>query len=380
MKLRIADRILVALAGVLLIGSCAGLIAQMFFGVDLVGAAARVFSSESPRTRAALIALTVFLLLLGIYCLLVLFRHRRRRDKFILQRNESGELAISLKALENMVQKCLDQHNEIQIQNLRMENQKDGLLIRLRGSVAGGISIPLTVESLQRQIKQYVTACSGVEVKGIRVQIESTDRDAEGAPFTIEGPAPKPLLKEENDGQKAIPPAEEPSTEEKPVPQKPATEPAPEPQPAEPAAAPQQKPEAAPAAPEMEDDGRPLHQRLFKPMPEPCIVPAPPEDLPPDQTEDSIPEAAAADMAEMTSFPTTEADETPTEEAGSLPETEEPEKDVTVTGETLHPEEEIRKETTEGASAEAQRKPEGDFGMFTDFDTFVTGNRAKEEI
>ena len=374
MKLRIADRILVAVAGVLLIAGCAGLIAQMFFGVDLVGTAARVFSSESPRTRAALIALTVFLLLLGIYCFLVLFRHRSRRDKFILQRNESGELAISLKALENMVQKCLDQHDEIQIQNLRMENQKDGLLIRLRGSVAGGISIPLTVESLQRQIKQYVTACSGVEVKGIRVQIESTDKEAEGAPFAIEGPAPKPLLKEENDGQKAILPAEAPSTEEKPAPQ----EPDQEPQQAEPAAPPQQKPEAASPAPEMEDDERPLHQRLFKPVQEPCIVPAPPEECPTEETDESLPEAAAEEMPEMTPSQTAEDGETPTAEAADLPETEEPE--GTENGEPLPPEEEIRKETEEGAVAETQKKPEEDFGMFTDFDTFVTGNRAKEEI
>ena len=45
MKLRIADRILVACAGLLLLAACAGLVAQLFFGADLVSLAVRAFSS-----------------------------------------------------------------------------------------------------------------------------------------------------------------------------------------------------------------------------------------------------------------------------------------------------------------------------------------------
>lgn len=268
MRLRVSDRILVGIAGVLLLAACAGMVAQMFFSVDLISMAAGVFSNDSGRARAALIGFAALLLLLGIYCVLVLFRHRKRKDKFILQKNDSGELAISVKALENMVQKCLEQHDELTVQHLYLENKKDGLLIRIRGSVAGGISIPLTVEALQKQIRQYVTACSGVEVKGIRVQIESSGEDAKNAPFAIAAPSAKPLLKEAEEKQTPVQTAE---TQENTAPVQPAQDIN-----TSNSAAAAETP-AVQTVPD-EDDDRPLHQRLFSSPPEPCIVPEPPAD------------------------------------------------------------------------------------------------------
>ena len=96
MRLRIADRILVAIAGLLLLAICAGIVAQMFFSVDLVSLAVRAFSSDAPQVRWGLIGLAAVFLLLGGYCVMVLFRHRRRKDKFILQKNDSGE-SISIR-------------------------------------------------------------------------------------------------------------------------------------------------------------------------------------------------------------------------------------------------------------------------------------------
>lgn len=322
MKLRIADRILVAVAGLILIACCAGMVAQLFFGVDLVTVAGNVFSTDSTKIRIALIALCAVLFLLGVYCILVLFRHRRRKDKFILQKTDNGELAISLKALENLVSKCIDQHEELKVQSQHLENQRDGLLIRIRGTVAGGISIPLTVEALQKQIKQYVTACSGVEVKGIQVRIESSGEDAKDAPFAIEAPAARPLLhsaEKQPDPENNLPEmtsetgTEEPKTvsevQETP---KPLTVPIPE---------------------EDETDDRPLHQRLFTPKAEPCIVPEPPktdERISEDKTEketageeikDSMEEAVAESSEAENDGMTDPADET----AEAIPEKEETE-------------------------------------------------------
>lgn len=322
MRLRVADRILVCLAGIILLACCAGIVAQVFFGADLVGIAGKVFASESVRVRIAVIALAVLLLLLGIYCVFVLFRHRKRKDKFILQKNESGELAISVKALENMVQKCLEQHHELKAQNLYLENRKDGLLIRIRGTVSGGISIPLTVESLQKQIRQYVTACSGVEVKGIRVQIESSGPEASDAPFAIAPPSAKPLLRE---------------AEEKPV------------QPTVQAEAQKEEPEAEPKPavspartenqqmdylPDDEDD-RPLHQRLFSTQPEQCIIPEPPEEARNAETENEA-EAPAADAGAEPAESLNDLQETETEpvpeaepaEPGTAAEQDHPEADA----------------------------------------------------
>ena len=342
MRLRILDRILVAVAGLLLLACCAGIVAQLFFNVNLVDFAAKAFQSERTEARIALIAAAVLLLLLGLYCVAVLFRHRKRKDKFILQRNDNGELAISVKALENMVQKCLDQHREIDVKNLYLENRKDGLLIRIRGSVAGGISIPLTVEALQKQIRQYVTACSGVEVKGIRVQIESSGEDAKDAPFAIAPPAAKPLLHEA-----AEKPAPEPV---KPVESMPADNGA------QPAAVPGSGAVTAPPAAEIpteEEDDRPLHQRLFSPKQEPCIVPVPPAE------EKAQEEAAPAS--------------TPEQDAAAEPENAESEPKDAEAQNAPAEEQETREEEKRGEADPAFLE------SLKAFDDLVTGNGKEDD-
>ena len=286
MRIRVLDRILVALSGIVLVGACAGLVAQVFFGKNVVRYISRVLSADTASGRIIVGVIAAVLLILGLYCLLMLFRHRRRKDKFILQKLESGDLAISLKTLETMVQKCLDQHTEIRTESIHLENQRDGLLIRIRGTVAGGISIPLTADTLQKQIKQYVTACSGVEVKGIRIQIESSGAEAKDAPFTIEPPASMRLTtgNETPAADESVP---EPAAEES-VPAAPAEKTEPETTP-ETGTVPTGEEGAAAAAlaaaetlmNEMEpaDDDRPIHQRLFSSQEEPCIMPLPPENL-----------------------------------------------------------------------------------------------------
>ena len=283
MKIRILDRILVALAGLLMIAGVAALAAQLFFGRDVAGRVASWLNDDSLRVY--IIIAGILICAIGIYCVLLLFRHRGRSGKFIMQRTESGELAISLNALESMVQKCLDQHKEVNAQSVSLDNQKGSLLILIRGTVAGGISIPLTVDSLQQQIKQYVTACSGVEIKDIRVEIESSGPDAKDAPFKIEAPAAKGLLKgagEEPLPTETIKPEEKAETaapEEKKETVEAETPAAENPQPEDELSA------AAAAAARLmnqapeEDDDRPMHQRLFSTVEEPCVMPMPPMNL-----------------------------------------------------------------------------------------------------
>ncbi len=304
MKIRIADRIITGLTGVLLLAACAGLVAQSFFQVDVIGFAQKILTTEKTWGKVLIAVAALALLLLGFRCLAILVRHRRKNDRFIMQKTDNGELAISLKALDNMVQKCLEQHPELSVQDVNLESRKDGLLVRIQGITAGGISIPLTVEALQKQIIQYVTACSGVEVKGIRVMIESTGPDLEDAPFSIAAPVSQSLL---SSGEKKEEPAEAPET---PVPAAEAE--------AQPAETEEKQPAPVlPEVPEEEEDDRPIHQRIFSTIPEPCFVPMPPEGIPEalEQEEaesepaeaESEPENAAPDLKDA------EAENTETE-------------------------------------------------------------------
>ena len=326
MKIRILDRILVALAGIVLVAACAGLVAQVFFSVDVIGFVTQLLTAETSTKKVILGAIAGALLIIGLYCLLMLFRHRRRKDKFVLQKLESGDLAISLKTVETMVQRCLEQHSEIRTEGIRLENQRDGLLIRIRGTVAGGVSIPLTVDNLQKQVKRYVTACSGVEVKGIRIQIESSGEDAKDAMFAIEPPAGN-LLPRGGENPTAKPAPEEKAE----VSAEPEAE-----MPAEPEIQiPREEAAAAAvmtAAESMEDpvtEDMPIHQQLFRTQEEPCIMPLPPEDLESETKTAEAPGDAAAPETAAEPEETETKEDTETEKPESAEKAEEPDADKT---------------------------------------------------
>lgn len=309
MKIRVLDRLLVAIAGLILIAGCAAVTAQLFFQKDVIGWVGRVL--EDGAVRAWVIVVLALLLALGIYCFMVTFRHRGENDKYIMQKTENGELAISLKAMESMVLKCIEQHKEITSNAVALENQKGCLVVKIRGTVAGGVSIPLTVDALQQQIKQYVTSCSGVEVKEVQVQIESSGPDAENALFAVAAPKAPALLNStenpEGEGTQegettdlsdlgGTIPGEEtdkpPVDASSPVSVFSEEEKVTEVTAAAVAAAEMLKSEA-PA----EDDERPVHQRLFSSKEEPCVMPMPPETETAPEAKDK-PEATEAKPAE----------------------------------------------------------------------------------
>lgn len=279
MRLRVIDRILIALSGLILL-ALAALAALEFVGVlpTVTELAPRLF--QSSHWRLIVCAVCVLVALLGIYEVSVLFRRGKGKRGFIAQRSENGEIAISVKTIESLVIKCAQKHGEIAVQSVAVEETRNGLLIKLRASLPSGMNIPLAVGTLQKQIKQYITACSGVDVSEVRVKVDSTDKAASGSPYAVsdEGPA------------------------------LPVEQPEPAPVPTE-AVTPVEVPAEVPEAPA---DERELltHQRLFSTVEEPAMVPEPPAaeepSIPLEQELEAEAEQAMADAAEEAVEPDTD--------------------------------------------------------------------------
>ena len=313
MKIRIADRVLVALAGLVLLTVCAGVVAQVFFDakiIDTAGLLGAVFTAEEGKLPLIVIGVAAALLLIGLYCVCMLFRRRRGKKGFVMQQTENGELAIAIKAMEGLVHKCVECHPELKLVHTHLEPGKDGVTVDLRIALASGVSIPLAVGALQKQIRQYITACSGVDVKEVRVQVDTTSDKVAESPYAVPELLQNPpaLLRE----------AEKPATPAQVVESAPAAAPVAAPVPPSPAVTAMPVvpavPVAAPVEETEEKDDRPMHQRLFGIEDQPATVPVPPvlevEEPAEETVKDEAAEAApAADEAPATEEANDEAAE-----------------------------------------------------------------------
>lgn len=177
MKLRVWDRLLSALAGLVVL--FVGLVVFVF-GANILPFSLDFSFLQTDFVlwqRLVISAAGLVLCALGIHGVTLLFA-RRREKGFILQRTEYGNMSISMQAMENMVKKCVDAHRELKVTGTRIHHTREGVVIHIRIALANGVNIPLTVNALQKQIKNYITSCSGIDVKEVRVMVETTNGSA----------------------------------------------------------------------------------------------------------------------------------------------------------------------------------------------------------
>jgi hypothetical protein len=188
LKLRFLDRILFFLGAVFVaaLGVAVIVISFQFSEIGLTNKNAPIFSLQ----RILLMALG--LLSLGFGAFLLSLPHKLSQSKrgFVAQKTENGELRISIKAIEHLVQRCIDMHNEIKVVSMDINNNHDGVRIELRISLANNISIPLAVASLQKQIKQYLLASSGIDVREVAVSVETASNNVGESPYLVETAIP----------------------------------------------------------------------------------------------------------------------------------------------------------------------------------------------
>ena len=227
MKIRVLDRLLVALAGLVLLALCAGIVAQVFCNVPVTELMSAWVSGTETTALIIYAAVALALLLVGLYCFFMLFRHKKGKRGFVTQQAEGGELSISLKAMEALTHQCVDSHPEMKLNAMRIEPEKDGVTVKVHITLASGVSIPLAVGALQKQIRTYLTSCSGVDVKEVCVQVDTSADQAKDSPYAVQGviaPAAAPLLQASEAKKEEMPAPEEVKGTEEPAVEEPAAE------------------------------------------------------------------------------------------------------------------------------------------------------------
>ena len=142
-------------------------------------------SGLALSVRITSIALGVLSLLLAAFLFMLPKKLSYSKHDFLVQQTDNGELRIAVKAIENLVQKCIDVHDEIHVVSMKVNNTRNDVVVDLCISLPSNISIPLSVASLQKQIKQYLSASSGLDVKDVRVSVETTDDEADASAYLL---------------------------------------------------------------------------------------------------------------------------------------------------------------------------------------------------
>ena len=290
MNKSVLTRVLAALGGVTLwvMGLCA--LAETFFRVPVTAKLGQLLGAGNPLTVLVTLLLAIALCAFGVSCLMMLSQKRTaKRAGFVMQKSENGVIGVSVKSIEGLVQTCVKQHEVIASAAVSVVERRDGIVILLDIQEAAGVNIPLAVGALQKQVKQYVTDCTGVDVREVRVLVENTENEAPQSPYAVKSPVVVGSI--HTPAVMADPVVEQPvyaaEFQEEELPEEETEVPAPAPVPAAPVVPLMHE------APEEEDD-RPLHQRLFGAEEQPVFVPAPPELV----METAVEEAAEEPEAE----------------------------------------------------------------------------------
>ena len=173
MKRGLLDRVLTGLAGLILTILGLGL---FVYGIGIFPFQLDMAFIEGPFTflqHLLMAAIALVLLLLGVRGLAAIFQSGKEKG-FILQRTEYGDLNISMNAMENMVKKVVDMNDELKVTHTKISHTKDGVIVAVRILLENGVNIPMIVSALQKQTRQYITSCSGVDVKEVRVFVDTT--------------------------------------------------------------------------------------------------------------------------------------------------------------------------------------------------------------
>ena len=179
MKHPVWDRILLFLCAACALCGAAAIVALLMgvIGVEGIIAYMNQYAPymEGMKGKVIMIAAAAVLVILAVMLVSAIFPSRKKRSStFAIQRNENGTVRISLKALETLVQKCLNQHAELKVVSSSLFSDEEKVRVDVHINMQTDISMPLAISALQKQIKKYLEACSGVVIQEVRIFVEGT--------------------------------------------------------------------------------------------------------------------------------------------------------------------------------------------------------------
>ena len=135
--------------------------------------------------KLTIILCAAYLFIYAIYVMSVSLGSRRKKAEFVVQQASGGEMRISVHAMDSLIRKVMAAHTEMTLKDMAVEIVKDNVFVDLKIAIAGNVSIPLAVASVQKDIRQHLLSSTGIDVKEVRVSVDTTDAAVEASPFIM---------------------------------------------------------------------------------------------------------------------------------------------------------------------------------------------------
>lgn len=316
MKKSIPVRVLTALGGLTLLALAAGAVAEGFFRVPVTAALGGLLAAGGALAVLGRIVAALALTALAAAAVVCALPARQpRQTGSIMQKGENGAIGITVKAIEKMVLACAEKHAEITSAEVDVREVREGIVILMNVEQVGGVSIPLSVARLQKQVRQYVNGRTGLDVVEVRVMVDNQSDAHVASEFEVEDTVvPSAPVHAGDYAPHSAAPLEQPLAEQlrqiAEITQHTLEEAVhePEPDPISGLPIPQAEEtdldallQEAEVAPEIiDDEEKPLHQRVFGAEEMPLTVPMPPEMTAEPAAEEPAVEEPAVEAAQET--------------------------------------------------------------------------------
>ena len=120
----------------------------------------------------------LYLVSFSLYLLLSPLKKEKDIENYLIRKTESGELRISQRAVENIVQKCVQLQEGLSLSSIKTAFKRDEVEVSLCITVSENVSIPEIVDNLQKNLLAQLKTSVGIENAKLIVSVSETVNDA----------------------------------------------------------------------------------------------------------------------------------------------------------------------------------------------------------
>jgi uncharacterized alkaline shock family protein YloU len=122
----------------------------------------------------AVVYLVIFIM--SVFLLYPYFMEKKMQSTNLL-RSESGDITITIAALSNLIKDRINERQKFEDIKIKLDETEKGLKIILSGKLTVPGDLPTISENIQKDLKNYISQTTGIQVAKVQIQIEGVKKD-----------------------------------------------------------------------------------------------------------------------------------------------------------------------------------------------------------